>query len=655
MSTEKQLELFSTHMLKSQSDSWFANAIERFNIAEIPGWPDIFGNALIQWNRQAETNKVRVLSLFSGAGGLDIGFHDAGFHIVECNEIEPKFSSTLQLNTSLGKRLHGTKVICKDIREYEPSVDNIDFIIGGPPCQTFSAAGARANGVNGTDDDRGNLFLQYARIIDQLKPEGFLFENVYRIVGAQDGKPWQQIQLAFRDLGYILHWRILDAADYGVPQFRERLIIVGLKSGSFRFPLPSHGPDAPDQRQYYTAQQAVTGIDTSTCKIGLAGRHGHLLNDIPPGLNYSFYTERMGHPTPLFGWRSKFSDYLYKADPETPVRTIKAQGGQYTGPFSWENRPFSLDELKRLQTFPDDYPIAGNRQNVIHQLGNSVPPQLARVLALSILHQVFRRPLPFTMEVLADNQSLNFRSRKTQLTEVYTHKALKAIEKLPEKPLGASVSVNAVAYFTLMPNLQLKLSDEKQSTYKCKYALSESVWVIELSDRVNENTANAYSINVRSGQAGALRSGATPCETILVSRSESVESLLALWKIYEYLLRVHTLKDDLVQFFGYYQYKSVFSMSMELHHEHLRSSAFWRVACLITGGLSVGVIHSITAIAEMFNISEKELSTIFISMKQIGFEIRNHRTNRQIPMGSILIPYAFPSLNERSLQRLTSL
>jgi len=186
--------------------------------------------------------------VFSGAGGLDIGFHDADFTIIECNELEPRFAATLNKNAAEGERLHGAKIVCEDIRKYTPSVSHADFIIGGPPCQTFSAAGARANGVNGTDDDRGNLFLQYARIIDQIQPAGFLFENVYRIVGAQSGKPWKQIQAAFRELGYTLHWRILDAADYGVPLFRERLIIVGLKEGSYRFPYPSHGPDSPDRR-----------------------------------------------------------------------------------------------------------------------------------------------------------------------------------------------------------------------------------------------------------------------------------------------------------------------------------------------------------------------------------------------------------------------
>ena len=93
-----------------------------------------------------------------------------------------------------------------------------------------------------------------------------------------------------------------------------------------------------DNEQFYNAETAIAGVALSEeeSKSGIGGRYGALLDDIPPGLNYSFYTEKMGHPNPVFAWRSKFSDFLYKADPNTPVRTIKASGGAYTGPFSLE-------------------------------------------------------------------------------------------------------------------------------------------------------------------------------------------------------------------------------------------------------------------------------------------------------------------------------
>lgn len=92
----------------------------------------------------------------------------------------------------------------------------------------------------------------------------------------------------------------------------------------------------------------------------------------------------MGHPNPIFAWRSKFSDFLYKADPNVPVRTIKAQGGAYTDPVHWDNRFFAYPEYKRLQTFPDDYEISGTKQIAIKQIGNSVPPQMARMMAIAI-------------------------------------------------------------------------------------------------------------------------------------------------------------------------------------------------------------------------------------------------------------------------------
>jgi DNA (cytosine-5)-methyltransferase 1 len=317
----------------------------------ISGWPDIFGGNIRFL--LSNTNYVNTISLFSGAGGLDIGFTDAGFNIIESVELEKIFCDTLIANQN--ERIVNEKqnIICNDIKFYNPTnINNVDFIIGGPPCQTFSAAGRRANGVLGITDSRGVLFTEYIRIVELLKPKGFLFENVYGIIGAEKGIPWQKITSDFKNIGYNLFYRILDAADYGVPQHRERLFIIGLLDNEFKFPYPTHGPDSVDKSNYYTAKLAIESLQSiNNLNFGLNGRYGSLLDNIPPGLNYSFYTEEMGHPNPIFSWRSKFSDFLYKADPDSPVRTIKAQGGQYTGPFHWDNRRFTIDEYKRLQLF----------------------------------------------------------------------------------------------------------------------------------------------------------------------------------------------------------------------------------------------------------------------------------------------------------------
>ncbi|MCL2148605.1 MAG: DNA cytosine methyltransferase, partial [Methanomassiliicoccaceae archaeon] len=405
-----------------------------------PRWPDLFGAAVQKSLRQGADRRMRVLSLFSGGGGLDIGFHDSNFDIVECVELEREYCETLRNMSGAGGRMEGAGVRCTDIRDYSAEhLGDIDFVIGGPPCQTFSAAGRRANGVMGTDDSRGMLFKEYVRILGDLSPRGFLFENVYGITGAQGGGPWREITDSFSKIGYRLHHRVLDSADYGVPQHRERLIIVGLREGGYLFPRPTHGPDSGYGVGYFTAKDAIDDLAGRYCGgRDIPGKYSEMLKGIPPGLNYSFYTEEMGHPAPLFAWRSKFSDFLYKADPGLPVRTIKAQGGQWTGPIHWDNRHFTIEELKRLQTFPDDYIINGGRQTVVHQIGNSVPPQFSRILALSIADQVFGADVPFEIPTLSSGEELGFRKRKRDLTERYRRIATDAISMglTPQPPPG---------------------------------------------------------------------------------------------------------------------------------------------------------------------------------------------------------------------------
>lgn len=641
----------------TSNSSWFKDSLFKLDLVEKPGWPDDFGAKFHNWFTSTNHKKIRTLSLFSGGGGLDIAFHDMGFDIVECVEIEKEFAATLIENSINGGRLGETKVVCKDIRSYSPECKNIQFIIGGPPCQTFSAAGARASGVNGTDDSRGTLFEEYVRILKQIQPVGFLFENVYRIVGAQEGKPWALIQEAFQGAGYKLFWRILDAADYGVPQHRERLIIVGVKDDTFyNFPQPTHGPDSEDQRPYYTAGQAVLGIDASTVEKKLNGRHGHLLEEIPPGLNYSYYTERMNHPKPIFGWRSKFSDYLYKADPETPVRTIKAQGGQYTGPFSWENRPFTVEEIKRLQTFPDEYRLKGGRQVAIHQLGNSVPPQLGRILAASILNQIFKIQLPFELNYLHENKKLGFRKRKSSLTEIYKNKATIQINKNKDKhnleKLSTSHALNGHSYLHLSNDFQLVEDATLNSkSFNFEFKFSKSQWKVFCYEKDASEKCFSISIELAPAQQAFLGTK----KILLESASESPNSLLAIWKFLEVSIKQHIHKDDLIQVFGYYQYKGNSNMKATLFKDSLKKNEFWNVILQITAGIGVGQTLHIDKLCETFNLESSSMKSVLVIMKTIGFEIRNTNTNKQIKADNYLIPYPFPTLNERSLQRLTQL
>lgn len=151
---------------------------------------------------------MKTLSLFSGAGGLDIGFHRAGFDIIGCVEIEKQYCETLKTNRDNGKYFNPeAKIYCEDIRSFKPEEfvnKKIECVIGGPPCQPFSAAGRRSGGVPGMQDDRGMLFESYCHVLEILRPRVFIFENVYGLKGANNGEAWDEISKSFSALGYSI-------------------------------------------------------------------------------------------------------------------------------------------------------------------------------------------------------------------------------------------------------------------------------------------------------------------------------------------------------------------------------------------------------------------------------------------------------------------
>lgn len=611
--------------------------------------PDEFGNSLRRWADQNLNTQINIVALFSGAGGLDIGFCDAGFRLLESVEIEEKFVKTMLHNQQEGKYFVGANILCLDINLYEPKVSSpIDFVIGGPPCQSFSAAGRRAAGVAGTKDDRGSLFEQYVRVIEKLKPKGFLFENVYGLLGAEKGESIKKIVSAFEKIGYIISYRVLDAADYGVPQHRERLIIVGSKERRIKFPKPTHGPDACEGYPHLSAKMALVDapIIEGENTPSINGRFGHLLSEVPPGLNYSFFTEKMGHPKPIFAWRSKFSDFLYKADPNTPVRTIKASGGQYTGPFHWNNRHFSIAELKRLQTFPDDYKILGNRAIISKQIGNSVPPQFARMLALSILDQIFSIKLPFEIKYLEEHEKLSFRTLKSAKTSMYFTKAVNALDETKNEK---AIKIHRKKYkVELSPNF--RVIQHVRSKVTVKFLPNSDVWTLKLTRNEDENEVYIIEITRKGNKPlfGSIKS------VTLISCSKEHLDYTLLWKTFELILIENNIKADLVQFNGYYQYVN------DISYGFIKKSAglddnIWRTIELILSDPAIGQINNIKQIAKDYDINEEELIRCFYELKKLGFEIRNTNTNPEIDPNHYLIPYRFPTLSPLSVQLNKSL
>jgi DNA (cytosine-5)-methyltransferase 1 len=184
---------------------------------------------------------------------------------------------------------------------------------------------------------------------------------------------------------FFLH---LDAADYGVPQHRERLFVFAARDGSeLTEPPATHGPqtEGKNAERYRTAWDAIGDLDDEKTvdELGLRGRWADLLPSIPEGHNYLFHTPR-GDGEPLFGWRTRFWSFLLKLAKDEPAWTLQAQPGPATGPFHWRNRRLSVREMARLQTFPDDWKIAGDHASGRRQLGNAVPAAVGELLGLEI-------------------------------------------------------------------------------------------------------------------------------------------------------------------------------------------------------------------------------------------------------------------------------
>lgn len=363
-------------------------------------------------------SSIRTISLFSGGGGLDIGFEEAGFQIMFATDFNHECCETLKMN--MGNTLSKDLIVEEcDINalDFGKLPHGIDMIIGGPPCQSFSASGRRAGGAAGQLDERGNLFKSYCKVVEYVQPKAFLFENVRGILGTNKGQDFKNIVRAFEELGYQLNYRILDAEDFGVPQQRERMFIVGHKLGrEFLFPRPVYGPDSKDGRPYakvgeYIADVPFTHRDKIETKFE-GGRYSYLLPLVPPGSNYLHFTAKRGYPEPVFAYRSRFSDFLYKANPDTPVKTLIASPGKYTGPLHWDNRYLSVGEYKRIQGFPDNHHFFGDRTAQIRQIGNSVCPKIAYYMALAIKDQVFG--VSSGIDYLRPDEVLSFDKRKGQ-------------------------------------------------------------------------------------------------------------------------------------------------------------------------------------------------------------------------------------------------
>ena len=334
---------------------------------------------------------MKVLSLFSGAGGLDCGLSQAGFEIQTAVDIDAVAAGTLRANKpSTNVRCLGVEDLLAD--GSLAALRDVDLLVAGPPCQPFSkSANWRRGGPLGFKDPRADTLSALMTVIEFVQPKALLIENVPSFQARYGGADWIDKKLADINgrLGtdFRLQHTVLNAADYGVPQSRRRCFLVAERSGKeFRFPDPIV---TPANRR--TAWDALHDAPPTEEALEVMGRWGALLPSIPAGQNYLWHTCR-GGGLELFGYRTRYWSFLLKLAPDAPAWTVAAQPAQANGPLHWDNRHLSSTELARLQSFPDTWTFTGNRADRIRQIGNAVPPLLAEVLGREIASQLFDTP-----------------------------------------------------------------------------------------------------------------------------------------------------------------------------------------------------------------------------------------------------------------------
>jgi len=342
--------------------------------------------------------KYGVLDLFCGAGGLSCGFERAGFNILLGIDNDINALDTFKKNHN------GAKSICGDItalsfnKDLKPFLSNrnIDVIIGGPPCQGFSLSGPR-----NFEDPRNKLYLSYIRLVKEIMPRAFVIENVPGLVALFNGEVKDNIISCFNDVGYSVQYKILCAADYGVPQNRKRVVFVGTRNGegTFIYPTPSKDivtcemalSDLPtlehelgsETQDYLTppqnAYQRIMREKSVAVHNHVAAVHSemiqHIISLVPDGGNYKDLPVKYRSTRNFHVAWTRFAS-------GKPAPTIDT-GHRHHFHYKF-NRVPTVRECARIQSFPDDFIFLGNKTHQFRQVGNAVPPLMAQRVAFNL-------------------------------------------------------------------------------------------------------------------------------------------------------------------------------------------------------------------------------------------------------------------------------
>jgi DNA (cytosine-5)-methyltransferase 1 len=363
---------------------------------------------------------MKAISLFAGAGGLDLGCEAAGFLTVAAVESNSRARQTLLANQAEFFPLLAEGAIFDEIVDLDHDAllaeagleaGEVDLVHGGPPCTPFSKSGYWLAYKRAGEDPKASLLDNFVEALRALQPKAFLMENVFALgYRNQNRAVLERFIAGCEGAGYSFDMEVLLAADFGVPQLRQRLFCVGFRSDLldvprdfYSFPWPQATHSGPHETRAHfdrslsphkTAGQALEGLPAEENppepEEVVRGTYEEELREVPPGDNYLYWTAHRGHPDPRFEWRKRYWTFLLKLHPDRPAPTIQGQPGPWVGPFHWESRRLRVAEIKRLMTFPDAFQVTGTRREQQLQIGNAVPPELALVVASRIAAELVR-------------------------------------------------------------------------------------------------------------------------------------------------------------------------------------------------------------------------------------------------------------------------
>jgi DNA (cytosine-5)-methyltransferase 1 len=415
--------------------------------------------------------KPRVFSFFSGGGGLDIGFEQAGFDIALASDIEPAAAETHLINWP------DRPFICKDItlltsKELLDAAGGFhpDVIIGGPPCQGFSTIGAKQS-----SDPRNGLFEAYANLVEELQPKAIVIENVKSITTMYGGRYAKHIVKRFSEIGYNMSCEILDAAEYGVPQHRKRAFFVGFRDPNiiFNFPTPSHGDKLIP---YKTVGSSIMDLVDKGAEIK---NHIALNHSETVLARYKYIPEggRLPDPEKLPPEirRKNFGNTYKRLHREKPSLTM-VPGNNAFPLHPTLDRSLTPREAARLQSFPDSIHFSGDRRRQCILVGNAVPPILGRKIGDEILSTLIKMDNQPTINLISakkEKKYMQLEQNSVENPKDVLH--LADLNKLPiEKGFvdlfaGAGGFLNGFTRAGLRPLLSVDFNPDVSKTHKANY------------------------------------------------------------------------------------------------------------------------------------------------------------------------------------------